>query len=247
MTWDRQEELKQHPPSKPYCTRYPQEDNSLWKAMDDYLIVRGSYPDTAHANGWYPTRSVDGWGRVVVPCSSSQPSNLYWQARLLDPPQPPRSSVDKRLSIQTGLGMPRRWESPHGVSRGDAVCVVWPAQKPHPSSPLRQAVVAEGPMDALAAAACGYIGVGLLSATPSEECLSWTRTVLCGIMTLTVMDLGAEDQMIFNAGWLREHGVPCRLVNPYPHKDLAAWPRDTIQSFLETQWTRSPRKLRASN
>ena len=166
-----------------------------------------------------------------MPCTASVMGNLYWQARLLEPPYGPRDPAQQTLEAKTGLGMPRRWESPHGVSRGDAIGVIWPrttvdqSGRPH-------AVVVEGPMDALAAAGCGYIGIALLSATPSEECLHLTAKLLHGIMTLAVMDIGAEDAMIFNAGWLRERGVPCRLVNPYPHKDLAACPEDQRATLL---------------
>lgn len=231
MTWDRTEEERIHPTTKPYCTTYPECSSKLWPLFDHYLSTRGLSDKVARANHWFPTRGVDGWARVIVPCYSSQPGNLYWQARLMEPPSGPKSPADETLANQTGLGMPRRWESPHGVSRGDAVVVVWPAVQAD-NSGRPHGVVVEGPMDALAAAGEGYVGVGLLSATPSEECLSLTAKLLHGIMTLAVMDRGAEEAMVLNAGWLRERGVPCRLVNPYPYKDLAEIPLAERTTYL---------------
>lgn len=227
MTWSRGTELAAHPPDKPYCTSYPESSSLLWGKFDKYLTGRGLHAETARRNMWFPSKNVDGWGRVVVPCTSSQPGNLYWQARLLDPPVGP----DKPENIATiGRGMPRRWESPYDVSRGDAICVVWPSLGEENWN--RKAALVEGPMDALACAEFGYLGVALLSAVPSEECLVLTSKILHGIMTLAIMDTGAEDPMIFNAGWLRERGVPCRLINPYPYKDIAACPQGERRGFI---------------
>jgi hypothetical protein len=235
MSWTRTEETKQHPPDKPFCRTYPLPTTSLNAKMRLYLEHRGLDVATAVSNGWYPTKAIDGWGRVFIPCLSDQDENMYWQARLLEPPCRPTSPVEQTLAAKSGLSMPRRWESPHGVSRGNAVGVVWPPARTVTSSALPRGVVVEGPMDALACAELGYVSVALLSATPSEECLALTSRLLCGIMTLVIMDCGAEEPMIFNAGWLRERGVHCRLVNPYPYKDIAAFPKDERRRFLHQQ------------
>ena len=219
MSWTRDEERRQHPPDKPYCARYPTVSQRLWPRFDNYLRARDLDVSLARANFWFPSRTVDGYDRIVVPATSDQPGNLYWQARLIQ-------AVTLGNAKPTD---PRRWESPHGIARGNAVCVVWPLAL-HRNG---KAVVVEGPMDALAAAGEGYTGVALMGVTPAAEVLDLTSRLLHGIMCVSIMDMGAEAEMADNTQYLAHRGLPCKLVNPYPHKDLATMAKVQRATFLK--------------
>lgn len=125
----------------------PDLDPKHWITMTRYLDSRGLDFRLAVENGWYPsTEAGDTSPRVVIPC---HPHDLrFWQARALD-------------------ASPKRYQSPHRDPAG-AVVVVFPVHAP------RGVVVLEGPMDALAAAELGFLGVALMGATPSAARL---RTV----------------------------------------------------------------------
>ena len=53
---------------------------------------------------------------------------------------------------------PKRWDGARGY-RHDAVCYI-------PADPANPTVVVEGPMDALAAAGCGFPAIAILGASP---------------------------------------------------------------------------------
>lgn len=217
MSWTRDEELRENPPDKPFCSRYPTCSQRLWPKFDKYLQGRGLDHALARDNFWFPSRTVDGYDRLVVPATSDQAGNLYWQARLLGAEEP-------RV---------RRWESPHGISRGRSVCVVWPRKTE--AAPARSVVV-EGPMDALAAAGEGYLAVALMGVTPATEVLDLTFTLICGTLPLMVTDMGAEKPMAENAQYIAEEwDFPIPLKVPYPYKDLAEMPRVKRHQFLATR------------
>ena len=206
MTWTRETEAEIHPPDKPYCSRLPSCSQRLWPKFDDYLRGRKLNHALARANNWYPSRTVDGYDRAVVTTTSDQPGNLYWQARLLGAlgSAPP-------LDLPEGV---RRWESPHGIARGNAVCMVWPDQK------NGRSVVVEGPMDALAAAELGFLAVGLMGVTPAIEVLDLTSRLLRGTVCLVVPDQHATKPMAMNLIELGSRGLKCHLIT-HPFKDLA--------------------------
>lgn len=213
MTWTRDEELRQNPLDKPFCSRLPTVSQRLWPKFDTYLRERNLDADLARKNYWFPSRTVDGYSRLVVPGTSDQPGNLYYQARLLPGQESPGSA-------------PRRWESPHGVSRGNSLCLVWPKVM------AGQSVIVEGPMDALAAAGEGFIAVGLMGVTPASEVLDLTSRLLRGTICALVMDLGAETPMAENAAYLHRRGLHAYLISPYPAKDLAAMTRLERRALL---------------
>lgn len=131
---------------KPFSCMYPPITPRFWPLMQHYLEERGLNPNIAIQNGWYPTDGAgDLYPRVVIPAFSYQEGNRYWQAR----------DMCHRA--------PLRYQSPRGVKRGDAFVRVVP---PHD---VEGVVIAEGPMDALAAADCGFVGIGLMGVTPSPE------------------------------------------------------------------------------
>lgn len=214
MTWTLDEERVIHPPDKPFCSYYPTCSQRLWPKFDKYLRSRGLDYELARQNVWFPSRTVDGYDRLVVPGTSDEPGNLYWQARLI-------GNAEAHV---------RRWESPHGVRRGRSVCLVWP--KRNIMEPLVASVVVEGPMDALAAAGEGYLAVALMGVIPSQEVLDLTNTLLRGTICVMVMDMGAEKPMAENSAALKERGLSTRLVCPYPYKDLAEVPKEKRRGYL---------------
>lgn len=96
-------------------------------------------------NGWYPA-AMDV-PRLVIPCINSA-GTPYWQARAMD--------------STTSL----RYDSP-SAPRGDSVVVVYPELRKARS----RAVIVEGPMDALASAAFGYLGIATMGNNPAQEAL----------------------------------------------------------------------------
>lgn len=214
MTWSFSEEHREHQPDKPYCSRLPSCSQRLWPKFDAYLRERDLDYGLARENCWFPSRTVDGFDRMVVPGTSDQDGNLYYQARLIG---------DAPMGTN-----PRRWESPHGIARGNSLCLVWPRVL----RPGRHAAVVEGPMDALAAAGEGFLGLGLMGVHPADEVLYLTRKLLRGTIPLLIMDLNAEKEWMVVQARLREMGCPGRLVSPYPGKDLAKLGREARRKVL---------------
>lgn len=183
---------------KPYSSCYPIRSNlsGAWDQARDYLKARGLNYMTAFDNGWYPSQDAgDSALRLVIPGYSRIKRNCYWQARAID-------------------GNKIRYQSPHGVRRGDAIVVVWPSSIP------KKWVIAEGPMDALAAAEVGFGGVGLMGASPPLEALQTARRVVGNTPVSVVSDEGALEA----ATALWGHFSGASLVTTYPHKDLAEVP-----------------------
>lgn len=225
MSWSAEEERREYIPSKPYCHRLPTCSQRLWPKFDDYLRGRNLDYALARTNCWFPSRTVDGYDRLVVPGSSDQPGNLYWQARLLD------ASGRAKDGSGSTISTPRRWESPHGIARGNSVCLVWP-RAPRPG---RHAAIVEGPMDALAAAGEGFLAIALMGVNPSTEVLCLTAKLFRGTIPLIVMDLAAEAAMAENQAKLAELGLTGTLVSPYPGKDLAALGRPARREVLRVE------------
>ena len=216
MTWSFDEERREHVPDKPYCSRLPTCSQRLWPKFDNYLRERNLDYELARENCWFPSRTVDGYDRLVVPGTSDQEGNLYWQARLI------------QGHVAGPQAQPRRWESPHGIARGNSVCLVWPRTL----AAGRAAAIVEGPMDALAAAGEGVLGVGLMGVHPADEVLELTKRLLRGTVPIMVMDLNAEKEWMVVQARLRELGCPGHLVSPYPGKDLAQLTRPERRKVL---------------
>lgn len=191
--------------AKPYSDSYPELEDRLWNLMQKYLESRGLSFELAKANGWYPSLDAgDDSPRVVIPCYSSAAENMYWQGRRM-----------------TSLGA-LRYESPHGCNRGDALVRVMPKGE------VKGTVVCEGPMDALAAAEVGYVGLGMMGTHPTPEAVETARRVAAGTPVSVVADEGALGA----AAALTGHFPGARLVVTYPHKDLADVPREKRGDYL---------------
>ncbi len=197
--------------SKPLCRMLPKLTTGLWPRFDHYLRGRGLDVAIARRNLWFPSYHVDGYPRVVMPGTSDETGNLYWQARLLDP-------ITLQDVPENAHGRaPRRYESPHGVRRGRSVVAMWPTG----ANPTRSVVV-EGPMDALAAAEMGYYGIALMGVTPGAPILDFVATLVRGTECSVIMDVDQPEAMIDNLKHLVVAGITCRLISPAPWKDLAA-------------------------
>lgn len=221
MTWSAEAERREYVPDKPYCHSLPVVSQRLWPRFDNYLRERNLDYALARMNYWFPSRTIDGYDRLVVPGSSDQPGNLYWQARLIQP-------VTLGNAKPTD---PRRWESPHGIARGNSVCLMWP-KEPRPE---RFVAIVEGPMDALAAAGEGFVAIALMGVNPSTEVLCLTAKLFRGTIPLIVMDINAEAAMAENQAKLVKLGLNGKLVSPYPGKDLAALDRPARREVLRIE------------
>lgn len=195
---------------KPYCRELPliSEDSEDWAQFYDFLEDRGACLRLAKLNAWYPSRQAgDDMPRVVIPATSRDPSNQFWQARLLFTPGRPDDPSP-----------PKRYQSPH-AARGDAIIVTHPDEDAPAGT-----VLVEGPFDALAASELGFVGVALMGNTPSDEVLNHAAEWLkAGPPALFCPDGDAMPQtgdLVHRL--LLHHGVNnLRVVSVYPCKDLA--------------------------
>jgi DNA primase len=93
---------------------------------------------------------------------------------------------------------PKRYQSPHGP-RGNAVIVVWSLR-----GLSRDLVVCEGPMDALAVAAVGYLGVALMGNTPPSSCFDYIAETFRTDIRREVLVVPDRDAPAEGAQWLAE-------------------------------------------
>jgi len=174
--------------------------------MKQYLEGRHLSHSIALENGWYPTIDYAMCARVVIPASSLANSWNYYQARLI---------VEAHPSV-------KRYVSP-AAPRGDALAVVFPLIGPnHPYPICRGVVVVEGPMDALAAAGFGYVGIGLMGNTPNDAVLRHIEEIAKTFGTCSIIpDSDAEEQGIAIIAKLWARGIRCTLKRITGAKDLA--------------------------
>lgn len=175
--------------------------------LEAYLGGRGLSSLVALENGWYfSTKAGDHHARVVIPCTNTK-GYVYWQARAIDP------------SVQ------RRYQSPSYAS-SDSLAVVWPT---HGS---RVAALVEGPMDALAAAEAGVVGVATMGKRPSDEQLAHFVKLFASYSLLIIPDRGDIEAGSATATRLAlGHGRYAPLVVPLG-KDLAALPVEQRRGLL---------------
>lgn len=177
----------------------PTLEPTLWDAMEGYIKDRGLNFQLAKANQWYPTfETEERVGRIVIPCSNSEGVS-YWQARAM---------VDK-----PGL---KRYTSPW-ASREDSIVVCWP--DPNPETPT--GVVVEGPFDALGAAECRHIGIGIMGNKPPLKVMLRAAYLLRGLSVIVVPDADAPQFGAMAVAALAAQGVKVKMLVA-PRKDLAA-------------------------
>lgn len=176
----------------------PRLESSLQRHMEEYLVSRGLSFRIAKDNGWYPCIDREAIPRIVIPASSITNSWAYYQAR----------------SMGDGKGI-KRYVSP-AAPRGDALAVVFPEECALGS------IIVEGPMDALAAAGMGYVGVALMGNKPGEAVLCHIEAIVKVYGDCYVIpdrDAFQEGAEITAKLWTR--GVRCTLKSIQGAKDLA--------------------------
>lgn len=188
----------------------PSIDTSLDSIMTNYLLSRALSTILARYNQWYPSSNAgDNIPRIIIPATNTS-GTPFWQARALVP-------CDKR------------YQSPHSP-REDSVIVVWPlftgARRDH-------SLVVEGPMDALAGAEFGFIGVALMGNTPPMVSLALTSRLIRGTMCTIVPDRDSSGSLSSVLSYLAGQGVSCRLLQlPSEYKDLSDMPIELRGAFL---------------
>lgn len=178
--------------SEPLPRRAPDQSS-----MRSCLDRRGLSYELAVGNGWYLSLEAnDNQPRIVIPCTNSA-GRAYWQARFIH--ETPNA---------------KRYQSPKYAAE-DSIVVVWP------DKPATRAAVVEGPMDALAAAMCGYIGVGIMGNRPSNAVMRNIVAVLPTQDFIVVPDLDSAEAGGFIAGKLALAGRRVTVKLPVGAKDLS--------------------------
>lgn len=174
----------------------PEYEEGLESLQDEYLSKRNLDAEVAYLNDWYPTDD-NGTPRLVIPASTLTNTWPYYQSR-------------------TMVEHPVRYKSP-AAPRGDALIVV------HPEGSPVGVVIIEGPMDALAAAGEGFIGIALMGNKPSEKVFEHLVTLLSTFQLSTTIlpdrDAFSEGATLTAKLWSR--GIRCQLKAIHGAKDLA--------------------------
>lgn len=186
------------------------DENSEFDMMA-YLDARHLDAHLAQENGWYLSNDAqDSYRRIVIPAITHKAGHVYWQARDI-----------------TGKAFVR-YQSPKGP-RYEALIRVYPFDKPD------GIVVVEGPMDALAAAGAGYIGIALMGMTPSNATLYHLFLLLEDVPvlnTLVVLDRDSAENGIRICLAISAQGYSCRMAT-LPEKDLAKCLPEVRRRFLK--------------
>ena len=193
--------------SRKYADRLPPKHREPWPDFGDYLLSRDLSPHIARANLWYPSHAAgDDVPRIVMPATSGQEGNFFWQARSMTTMEP-------------------RFQSPHGVCSGDAVIVVYPfgltyeAQAGFPE--WTEAAVVEGPMCALAVAGTGRLGIATMGADPPEERLDNIVRLVKGVPCFVIPDNDRVEAFVRVFMYLTNRGIKCRMQPVRGAKDFA--------------------------
>lgn len=213
--WHEEQERK--PNVKPMCTELPSRcvDVTIGMRACDYMTDRKLSRTVALANGWYvSTTAGDRFPRIVIPAITHKVGHVYWQAR----------DITGKAYI--------RYQSPEGP-RHEALIKVMPCRK----NPLG-IVVVEGPMDALAAAGCGYIGYALMGMQPNNATLMHLALLIednSKLKTLVLLDRGEMVNGIKVSMFLCSQGYSAKIAE-LPEKDLAACLPATRSKFLSQKF-----------
>ena len=179
----------------------PKENESLRSKMSRYLEGRELSYALANNNFWYPSRDVDGYDRIVIPCSNSL-GITYYQARAMD------------------SWVSRRYDSPL-ATREDSIAVLWPDG----TRIAKGTVICEGPMDALAACGLNYVGIGLMGNQPPDTVVRHIVRLIKRYFepVIIVPDLDHIEMGAYMVGCLAGVGIVTKIILP-TQKDLCKMP-----------------------
>jgi hypothetical protein len=145
--------------------------------------------------------------RVVIPTQSIANTWTYYQARAVD-------------------GHKVRYLSPR-APRGDALPILYPVAE------SLGVVFCEGPMDALAAAECGFLSIAFMGCAPPDAVLahavSYAKMYAPAFLVADI-DALPEATEIAKRFWSK--GTRCALRPIYGYKDLAEMPLSIRHAFL---------------
>ncbi len=194
---------------------FPACNPNLWPMMRQYLDKRQLDTGLAKENGWYPARYKQEHPRIIIPCSNSA-GVPYFQGR--------------DMSGKAKL----RYASPP-AARDDSGVLVWPSQgaPDEVAHKIKGTVIVEGPMDALAAAERGFLGIGLMGNDPNEDVIRFIIKLIQGCFE-PVFIIPDADQLSMGPGVsaaLSTEGLRCQ-VRLSPKKDLAEMSVDERKEFL---------------
>ena len=212
--WYAHEQQERKPNTSPMNTDWPVRDRDS-KATIAYLESRNLDSKLALWNGWYQSCTAGDYClRVVIPAVTHVIGHVYWQAR----------DITGRSWL--------RYQSPNGP-RHEAFVAVLPKHKPV------GVVIVEGPMDALAAAGAGYLGLAMMGMVPSLATIAHVSLFLAikeydTLPVLVIMDRGEAANSTRIATRLASDGITAKVAE-LPAKDLAACHPKTRQQFLKRE------------
>lgn len=201
----------------------PQADDTLTKAMRDYLQGRNLDYLSARRAGWFA--AVFYGPRIIIPCIRTD-GGTWWQARLIGGLGV--EAAPENIKVLPP-GTQKRWQGCRGY-RHDAVCFI------HGDSSM-PTIIVEGPMDALAAAGLGYPACAILGVDPPKVVYDHVAKLVARsylrnkAIILPDMDRVARWQETQQE--LGQRGVNGVLRQiPGGYKDLAECPLEFRKEFL---------------
>lgn len=209
MYWHEEQERKTQ--AAQVNTRWPKYEKAVYE--HPYLIARNLDTRTAEDNGWYVSWDAGDMNeRIVIPAVTHIPTQVYWQAR----------AVKQSVKL--------RYQSPSGP-RNEAFILVLPIKQKD------GIVIVEGPMDALAAAGAGYIGISLMGMYPSLLTMAHVHQHFAEIdmPIMVALDKGETANAIRIMTYFATQGrrvFQCEL----PKKDLAECLPKERKKFLDAQF-----------
>lgn len=185
---------------------FPEPCADYWNRMEIYLTERHLSFLAARGNGWYPAYYKSA-PRIVIPCSNTA-GVPYFQAR------------------DMGGKAQLRYASPP-APRDDSIVLVWPHVMKASGT-----VIVEGPMDALAAAGLGFLGIAVMGNQPTYEVIEHLAGFARSFQPVIV--LPDADALEFGANVLcplAMRGISGMIRAPHK-KDLAEMRPEERKEFL---------------
>lgn len=219
MPYYQHEEFAHKQNAYPMCTELPSFNPSetASNCCHEYLEDRKLDADLAKANGWFPsTTAGDAFLRIVIPAITHKQSHVYWQAR----------DVTGKAYL--------RYQSPKGPRHEALVRVL-----PEDANKSLGNIVVEGPMDALAAAMCGYVGYALMGMKPSQATIMHLALLIEDTptsKTLVCLDRGEMANAIKVVMFLSSQGYESAVAE-LPEKDLAQCKPLARRKFLDRSFS----------
>lgn len=195
----------------------PMLDENLWPAFDRYLLSRDLDVELATQNQWFPS-GYDGIPRVIIPANKT--GGVFWQARLM---------TDDEIEGK------KRWDSA-AAPREDAIIVVIPRHTLRlEGNPLRTVVV-EGPMDALAIAEFGLLGIAMCGNRPTDATIHHILQTQAELESGKIWLFPDSDSYATcqdTQNKFTRFNASSFMVDLFPFKDFAEMPKLLRNDFIK--------------